>query len=107
MVAVGIINTDPEDETVPTFGLMVTVFTPVTAQDNVIFSPNIIAVGLAEKVLIFGALVGIVELAVLFTFVVSTVTVTDWVTEPAVNVYVVVAAGVTATEPVAPTPPMP
>jgi hypothetical protein len=98
---------DPEAEEAPTFGLMETDLTPVTAQDKVVLSPSVIAFGLAEKLLIFGTLVGIVELTVLFTFVVSTVTVTDLVTAPAVNVYVVVAAGVTGVEPFAPTPPMP
>jgi hypothetical protein len=77
---------DPEAEEVPAFGLMVTDLTPVTAQDNVVLSPRVIAFGFAEKLLILGALVGIVELTVLFTFVVSTVTVTDLVTAPAVNV---------------------
>jgi len=65
---------------------MVTDLAPVTTQDNVVFSPSIMSLWLAENVVIVGALVGIVEVAVLFTFDVSTVTVTDLVSEPAVNV---------------------
>jgi hypothetical protein len=65
---------------------METDLTPVTAQDNVVFSPIVTAVGLAAKELTFGTLVGIVVVTVLFTFVVSTATVTDLVTAPAVSV---------------------
>jgi hypothetical protein len=86
VVAVGIIDIDPEGNESPTSGLMETDLTPVTDQDNVIVSPSVTAFGLAAKLFTFGALVGIVEPAVLFTFVVSTLTVTDLVAEPAVNV---------------------
>ena len=65
---------------------METDLTPVTAQDNVVLSPSVIAAGLAEKELTFGTLVGMVVVTVLFTLFVSTATVTDLVTAPAVNV---------------------
>jgi hypothetical protein len=97
----------PEDGTAPIPGLMLTVFAPVTAQFKVVLSPNVITVGLREKALILGGLVGIVELAVVLMFVVSTVTVTDLVTPLAIKIYVVVAGGVITMEPLDPTPPMP
>ena len=75
MVAVGITIVQPEDGTVPTFGLMETVLAPLTAQVKVILSPNVIEFRLAVKVLIAG---GVFVMAVpVLVFVVSTATVTD------------------------------
>ena len=77
----GIIALKPEDKTVPTSGLMEIVLAPVTAQVIVVFSPNVIVSGLAEKVRIDGGPVVIAALVVGAMLVVSTVTITDLVTE--------------------------
>jgi hypothetical protein len=81
VVAVGITIVQPEDGTLPTSGFIETVRAPLTAQVKVILSPNVIAFLLAEKVFIAGGVL-VIAVSVPVVFDVSTVTVTDPVTEP-------------------------
>jgi len=77
---VGITIVQPEDGTLPTFGLMETVLALVTAQFKVTLSPSVIELILAENVFMAGGVVVIAVSAVLVVPV--TVTTTDSVTEP-------------------------
>ena len=78
----GITIVQPEDGTLPTSGPMETVLALVTAQFKVTLSPNVIEFLLAEKVFMAGGFFVIAVSVVFVVFVVSTVTVTDLVTEP-------------------------
>jgi len=81
VVALGTTIVEPEDGTVPTSGLMVTVLAPVTDHVKVEFSASNIDAGLAVNELTVGGLVLIAVLAAVDKLDVSTVTVTAFVTE--------------------------
>ncbi len=98
MVVVGVIVCEPLDDTVPIAGPIETEVAPVTLQDNVADSPEVMVPGLTVKLLMDGSL-GMV-----------TVIVVDFCAEPeklvATSVYVVVAVGDTATVPLDDTVPI-